>query len=466
MWLQRLLKFWRFSGTNAMALTQYQQQYLERASRAAVNSCLGDLQTWWKNGWWLSPKNRYRTDCIQRIYDDTKPGRRLTHAHLREYIAGSVVLHCFDGWSFLGRALQAELAGDSDTARHLSYYAELRAAMSLLASEGIGVFDHKHAIVNKHCRCETFAGKNSGTHRFVWNALQYWASTPAGVRTTFRAIRPGGIALEDWLNQFSAGANFIASKWLVQWGIDLERLIDDRDARNLASYRPTAFTSSGPNIITDTIDAVMRLWEMCEPGGASPFSRLDRHLLRRSLELAFKDIHACGRTHRQARRMYEQQVMTLLQNVNPRELSRSQWETFLTDGTLERTSSVISDAAGNRGPEHKDHSRQVLARALLLLRVASGAAQEHLELAAPDAASALEFWWVSAGVARSLWPSSEPPMSFADLWIDVEEAMDTLKLWLYDAHVLPSHFTLRRDQAAAAAVLTTPERVALWGLGL
>ena len=433
-----------------MTLTQYQQQFFGRASRTAISLCIGDLQNWWDDNSWLSSLNRYRKNCIQRLLDDTKPGRRLTHSHLREYVAASVVLHCFDGWSFLGRALQAELAGDSDSARHLGYYAELRAAMSLLASEGIGVFDHKHAIVNNKSRCETFAGKDSSTHKFVWNALQYWASTPQGVRTAFQAIRPGGIVLQDWLTHFSAGANFIASEWLIQWGIDLKRLIEDREARNVASYRPTAFTSPGPNVITDTLDMTMRLWEMCEPGGGSPFSRLDRHLLRLSLELAFKN--AFGRTHRQARRMYRQQVTILLQNVNPRDLSKERWKTFLTNTELEPTTPVIADAAGRDGPEHKDHSKQVLARAFLLLRVASGAAQEHLEFAVP--------------VSRSLWPTGEPPMSFADLWADVKDAIDTLKLWLADGNAIPSHFTLWRDHAVAAGVLGTPERVALWGLGL
>jgi len=466
MWLLPRSKSSGFWGTDDMALSQHQQQFFGRASCATINSCVGDLRHWWAGGSWLSPWNRYRRNCIEHIRTDTQTGRRVTHSHLRQYIAGSIVLHCFDGWAFLGRALQAELTGDSDVARHLAYYAELRAAMSLLASEGVGVFGQQHAVVNKKSRCEIFAGQNSSTHRFVWNALQYWASTPAGVRTVFRAIRPGGVVLEDWLNQFSAGVNFIAGKWLVQWGLDLERLSQDRDARNVASYRPTAFTSPGPKVIADTLDSIMCLWEMCEPGGASPFARLDRHLLRRSLELAFKDVHAYGRTHRQAKRMYEQQVTTLLNNVSPRELSAAQWRAFLTDEQFEPTSSILADAASKHGPEHENHSREVVARAFLLLRVASGAAQEHLERAAPNAASELEFWWASPAVARSLWPGDEPPMSFIDLWTDVKEAMGSIRLWLDNPDVVPSHFSLWRDQAAAAAVLGTPERVALWGLGL
>ena len=41
------------------------------------------------------------------------------------------------------------MAGDPDAARHLGYYAELRATMSILAGDGIGVFQNKHIIVTK-----------------------------------------------------------------------------------------------------------------------------------------------------------------------------------------------------------------------------------------------------------------------------------------------------------------------------
>ena len=66
---------------------------------------------------------------------------------LAEYIACSIPLHLADGWTFLARGLDAIKAGDSDSAIHMAYYAELRAAMSLLAGDGVGVFRSRHVAI-------------------------------------------------------------------------------------------------------------------------------------------------------------------------------------------------------------------------------------------------------------------------------------------------------------------------------
>jgi hypothetical protein len=68
--------------------------------------------------------------------------------HLAQYIAASSILHCADGWSYLGRAINCLLKGDPHRVVHLAYYAELRAALSLLASEAIGVFSRNNFVID------------------------------------------------------------------------------------------------------------------------------------------------------------------------------------------------------------------------------------------------------------------------------------------------------------------------------
>jgi len=60
----------------------------------------------------------------------------VTKEDLLEVLAIRGPLHALDGWSYVGRALSALIAGDSHAARHLAYYGELRGALSLLASSG------------------------------------------------------------------------------------------------------------------------------------------------------------------------------------------------------------------------------------------------------------------------------------------------------------------------------------------
>ena len=114
--------------------------------------------------------------------------------------------------------------------------------MALLAAGGIGVFLDRHIVVDSNGRCHCISGH--GTHKFAWEALNHWAETTGARDLVLTIIRPGKIPLRDWLDQFAAGpANqtLLARDWLQLWGLDLERLTEDRSTRNRSSYRPTAF---------------------------------------------------------------------------------------------------------------------------------------------------------------------------------------------------------------------------------
>ena len=248
----------------------------------------------WKTGSWLGSGNPYQKDCVQRIERDTQAGRDLSHLALAEYVAASAIVHCFDGWSYLARALEAEMAGDPDAARHLGYYAELRAGMSTLASGGIGAFHQKHIVVSGPATCKMLRNFG-GTHRFVWDALDLWANSDAGRNAVLGAIKPGGLPLADWLRQISSGTRSLATNWLLQWGLDLSRLAADRTARNVASYRPTAFTTPGPRPISDALEGILQFWKFCDPGASGGFPVLDCHLLRGSLRLLSERLRTPGR---------------------------------------------------------------------------------------------------------------------------------------------------------------------------
>lgn len=449
-----------------MALDSKQTTVAQMASRSAIRTCMARVKQYWTNDAWLSPRSLYRRNCISQISRDATPKHSWTpvHRHLSDYIAASSIVHCFDGWSFLGRALHAELAGDPDAARHLGYYAELRAAMSALASEGIGVFKDKHVVVDGNGRCHCLRG--GGTHQFTWDALEYWASSSIGVSALQRAIRPGGISLQEWMTHYPGGTKFIVTNWLKQWGLDLARLAEDRRARNLASYRPTTFTSPGPTDVTNTINAVCRLWQMWEPGASGGFPVLDRHLLRFVIETTFKNAHAYRKTRKQAKRKYEDDVTAMLHGVSPPELSSAQWVQFLTFADQPKTPKIFTDANASDGPEHPEHSKQVLARAALLLRVATGSVENLLSEVISPGGDDLRFWWSGAAVRRGLWSEDNDPMTFSDLWQDALEAMHGVQS-LLPVHGKPAcHFRLWNEQGVAAASLCSAERVALWGLKL
>ncbi len=449
-----------------MPLGSLQKQKLSLADPAAVRTSLASLAPHWKAKTWLDANNPYRTDPITRIKTDLQNLQNLqnvSHSDLSQYIAASTIIHCVDGWSFLGRAFNAELAGDPEASRHLGYYAELRAAMSLLAVEGIGVFDKQHVVVQQNGNCELLAGP--GTHDFVWDALQHWAGSSAGVNTLLSVIRPGGVVLADWIQHFGGGANFLASSWLQQWGLDISRLVNDRQARNVASYRPTAFNSPGANLVRQTLPDINRLWQACEPGATnSGFPMMDRQLLRESLGIIWSTLPQASQG--QATQFFRHLIEQMLKNISPLELTKAQWERLLTSRNTVAQRKILVDAAGTVGPDHKDHSKQVLARALLLLRVATGACQHLVESLPNSPRDDLKFWWSSLGEARGLWGRKAEPDNFADLWTDVDQATKEIGEWskLQKGKIFRSN--VWRDKATPLATLCSVERTALWGIGL
>lgn len=433
------------------------------ASRRVIRDAVRRLQRNWKTGNWLSGDNSYREDVIREIDRNKASGQNFPH--LSEYIAASAVVHCFDGWSYLGLALEAEMAGNPDAARHLGYYAELRAAMSLMASEGIGVFRNAHFVLTEEETCKRI--HSGGTaHEFVWDALEAWARLPKSADTVLRIIKPSESVLGEWLDRSSSGVRFITSKWLRQWGLDLSRLAQDRIARNLVSYRPTAFTSSGPRQIGEIMDSVSQFWRICDPEAGGGFPVLDRHLLRISLGLVFEEKHAQSPKQETAKPIYEKQIQGILGDLPLSIWSKDRWMKFLSYETDGNPPEIVKDAAGEEEASHIYHSKQVLARATLLLRVATGSVADILTEVEPDVRSKMNFWLHSASVRRRLWDKASPPTSFQDLWSDVEDAAEAVRKWMNDGGQSRCHYDFWAANAAEASVLSTAERVFLWGARL
>ncbi len=130
-----------------MTLSNLNLANINSTKRLDVQLTLASMKRFLLKALWLSKSNKYSSDTINRITADINAGN-LHKRQMAQYVAASVILHCNDGWSYLGRSLSALLRGDPHRARHLAYYAELRGAMSLLASNGIGVFNKQHFVID------------------------------------------------------------------------------------------------------------------------------------------------------------------------------------------------------------------------------------------------------------------------------------------------------------------------------
>lgn len=451
-----------------MAISAADVARLNNASPIAVQAALGRLRVRGSYGRWLTQRNRYRTDVVARLGVDSTAPNSVASRNLVDYVAASAPIHCCDGWSFLGRAMSSHLRGDLGSAVHLAYYAELRAAMSLLATEGIGIFSARHFVIDANGQTFTIVSAR-GTHQATWDILQHWARNPSAAASLGQILQPGGQPIEDWLQGHPAIAGWspIAESWLLRVGLDLKQFGQDRDARNESSYRPSQIDLVEPMSATDAASFAEVLWSAIEPDGGG-FGRIDRQLLRLSMEQAFigttsPSAHRSGTrtvTARRAPRRFEASVEGAVEaTLGSKDFA---WIDFLLRRHQPDDDELIVHSRGQSRRTSAEHHIEVMARATLLLRIASGAVRRSLRLSGTSMDD-LGFWWKDFGLARGLWTTEPQASELADSWNDGWDAVEDVKAW-NGASTSPTRRALLDNCATAVANLGTLEAAGLWSL--
>lgn len=443
------------------------RQQLGKASRAAIEQIIySKVRRSTRKGLWIPRANRYRSDTLDKIRKDCKANpSQLQPSHLADYIAASSPTHAIDGWAMLGRAVAALIRGDRASCIHLAYYAELRAAMSLLASEGIGVFASKHFIVDENRQASLLNAVNpNSTHAVVWPFLDQWAKTKKSMDLLDITFQLHGTNMTQWLRaaQLAGSSHQIARTWFKLWGLDLKQLGDDHEARNEASYRPTEFNIVDPVSANEVSQFVMELWKLFEPSGTNVFMNIDLELLRLALEASFK-----GRTTKVPADDPAGFTVAINRALAAAPLEKSQvppLRDYLLRKTHPRDSLLMQEAQKTDDTDNPRYHLQILARAVLLLRFSTGAARHllgHANIRAPD----LQFWFERYGSHHALWEAATPPDNPLELWSDIKDCLDGTSVFIAKSH--PAGFSLHGWQQAQPqdiAAFSSCELIGIWGL--
>jgi hypothetical protein len=120
---------------------------------------------------------------------------------LAQYLALSTVSHVFDGWRYVSQAALSFLTGSRTQALHFAYYAELRAALAILAFSGIGVLKGKHFALTSTKDVYWFQGQ---THDTTWRAIKYWSKQPSHGLEVLGCFSCLGLSGEEWAEAFGA----------------------------------------------------------------------------------------------------------------------------------------------------------------------------------------------------------------------------------------------------------------------
>lgn len=368
----------------------------------------------------LGDRNFYRTQTRDRV--NTVTAVTLKANMMSEYIAASVLIHCSDAWNYFSRSVDALLNGDIASSIHFAYYAELRSAMSLMAYEGVGIFDRRHVWYDSTKNVDFVL--NTTTHKAVDKGMEEWAKTSGKKEVLFKLIKVNNQSLGDWIDATGTSSksryvSTIINDWLKKWSIDLH-LNEDQSVRNVMSYRPH-FTAEHVNI-EDMLLKLSEMWKLLEPVSSGGFPLLDRYLLRLAIEGAYSKTTGRAASGNLFKAFIEKTFNNLgedttqpLFNFLLREVQPSDAFIFL-EAKKDRSDTMIN--------EHEP--LPLICRGLLLLRIATGACSELMDnstLRKDD----LRFWWESICYQHGLTSILPSGIDAVDLYTDVRDSIDNIE---------------------------------------
>ncbi len=440
---------------------------LQNASVSALEASFRRLTQFFPLHRWLNDGNRYSTDTISRITSDLR-NNNIFSQELNEYIAASVLLHALDGWSYFGRAINSLFIGDVSIAKHLLYYSELRSAMSILAAQGIGVFDGKHFIIETPELSNPFPSQRRSkyaTHNFVWDALDYWINNLNAVSSVLNIIKLDSISLENWLSSFGINEGMkqeLTVNWLKYIGFDLNLFKSDKNARNEVSYRPTTINGVAIFDYKKILNEVVFCWNLCEPKSYYGLPKIDEMIISEFFYIFFEQITG---PIIQNINEFKEKLGKSFDMIGIAEERKRHWLDIISNGQNINKVRKIFNFIKIKERTDNNFIIGMLYRALFLLRI-SIIYCEELVKDSRITKNDLEFWWSQIGYNYGLWNDHNSIEHFSDLWEDVLEELEKLNGLLSESSDDIQQYDIYNNLQISIAKLSSFERVHLWSIGL
>jgi hypothetical protein len=205
--------------------------------------------------------------------------------------------------------------------------------------------------------------------------------------------------------------------------MDLGLFADDRDARNESSYRPDGIPEPWYLSAADALSLATEFWQACEPAPNASFEGIDRHILRITIEGAFKG--TTGSEPAADRTRFANFVESIVDSLPLESTIAEQWKSFLERKSVSEDPLIFSYASEDPLDRTVGHAA-ILARATLLLRVATGSVLE-LTRAAGISGDKLQFWWGQLGIGRGIWDGTKDRAELLDLWDDITALLEDVR---------------------------------------
>ncbi len=271
-------------------------------------------------------------------------------------LAVEALVHLTEGWRCLSAALSSTLSNAPAQATHFAYYAELRAAKSLLSSHGMRVSNQSNSYLELHGGHKSSPSwERMPTHTAVWKLWKDWAKSPAAEGLLLNQLK---ILPSVTIGDLKASVGRVAANpTLTRWALDLS-MGDEHKARNQASYEtPMARERLRPMQGSD-FEFVRDLWVLAEPTGFG--LRFEQELVKYLVDAELRDEEvAADDTERSA---WQQRLIDDLEQSTG--TPRMTLESFFSQGT---SSPQVFQLAFNDDLNPPN----MIARAFFLLRLAT-----------------------------------------------------------------------------------------------
>lgn len=443
--------------SNQPSLTPEELSSLSVASSDAVSNSFSSLKRHFQDGTLLSQTNPYFYAGGEHLkYNWSDLNDQFVDNQLLEYLSVSVLVHAYDGWSYLAQAMQSMIRGDLGAVRHLSYYAELRAAISILASQGIGIYGNRNVVLDSSGVFHKFSKKS--THTIAWLSLEEWSKSSASGALFGNEIVAFSRPLHEWLNEFerTTSPNYTGASFINTWGLDLAKYSGDRSSRNEVSYQVNLGCSDPVISPREFYDFVKDVWESSDPSMLA-FSSLDKYLLKSILKASYRDKRPVF-----GEMSYHEAVEELCENLD----AGSYAKTFLQQSDRsELDLSILRYAKSDKATFDDYQYLDMFSRAFLLLRISSACITKMLKESGVSV-SDFEFWWTSIASSSGLVEegefSGDPSIDIENLWLEVEDAIAELDEEVEEEEACWKRFM--RNSRLNIEHLSRLEKIAFFGM--
>lgn len=341
----------------------------------------------------------------------------------QQYFAASCLGHTVDSWQYLGQAVRAAMEGQLAIAKHLTYYAELRAANAILARHGVLIRSSNHLLLTR--KSGVVCSKGRGTHTEIWPALSTWSLSGAAKDFVLRSISMWGQNSKEWLDEQSGGKDDgrTLQELLRLVGFDLKKMGTDYQRRNSASYGASMLQESTPTPVPGWFYYELSdLWGLIDPTAGSQFALLDQVVGSKLLNIARQ---LSGKVPGSKPHAIDlERIVTDVSSTQP-----SIAKAFILNEVDSCASPILAAAMSETTPTSPlEELLGMIGRALVLARLATAASKDLIGAARVDEKGEFDVWIGRIGARGGFWASDESP-SQSDLYDRAQDAMSEL-----DAH--------------------------------